>query len=225
MSHLTSPAALRTARVILKYYDLAVRPPESLVSGRIDKLTNSEAHVSIVIDHATNIYQLTSLRPEICFWQSRLRFGNATGPQIAGFFKRLLDAFDNLPKENSTEEPTSTTFAAPTEHENSKPVVVRISKPSKEVSRFIFHYYIPTPKDDSKEDEHTHRLKIVYLAEASLGLRRTYDFFPKLQIELKRLVDGKATEIEIKKCMRAVGIVLEYIPTYADRREEGVILT
>lgn len=226
MAHLTSAAALRTARVILKDYTLNVRPPESLVSGRIDKITNSEAHVAVIVDYATNIYQLASLRPEICFWQNRLRFGVCSASQIAGFLKKLSDAFEALPKNAIHDEPVKTTFALPSQFETSKPIVMKISKPAKEVSRFIFHYYEPHPKTESLIcDEMIHRLKIAYLAEASLGLRRTYAFFPTLQDELKRLIAGQVTEIEIKKCMRDVGIVLQYIPTYEDSREEGKILT
>jgi hypothetical protein len=225
MAHRTSAAALRTARMILQQYELTVRPPETLVSGRLDKLTNSEAHVAIVIDYATNIFQLVSLRPEIIYWQTRLRLGSATAPQVAGLLKKLLDAFDALPKDGISDEPVTSTFAPPPQYEKLKQIVVRISKPSKEVSRFIFHYYIPKPKSESFAcDEMIHRLKIAHLAEASLGLRRAYAFFPKIKEELKRLVDGHATEVEVKACMRDVGIVLEYIPTYEDRREEGKIL-
>lgn len=225
MAHLTSAAALRTARLILREYDLTVRPPESLVSGRIDNLTNSEAHVAVIVDYATNIFQITSLRPEVCFWQARLKFGTATAPQVAGFFKKLSDAFEALPKDVS-EESITTTFAPPPQYDTLKPVVMKISKPAKEVSRFIFHYYSPVPKSESIANEDAiHRLKIAYLAEAALGLRRTYEFIPKLREELKRLVGGQATELEVKKCMRDVGVILEYIPTYADRREEGKILT
>ncbi len=225
MAHLISAAALRTARVILQYYDLVVRPPESLSSGRIEKLTNTEAHVAIIIDHATNIYQLASLRPEVCFWQTRLRFGTATAPQLAGFLKKILDAFDTLPKDTIKDESVATTFAQPPQFQTSKPIVMKISKPAKEVSRFIYHYYDPKPKLNSiGEDEEIHRLKIAYIAEACLALRRVYEFFPKLQTELKKLVDGHVTEVEVKKCMRDVGVVLQYMPSYEDRREEGKIL-
>lgn len=225
MAHLTSAPALRTARVILNNYDLEVRPPETLVSGKIQNLTNSEGHVAVVVDYASNIYQITSLRPEVCFWQNRLMFGTATAPQIANFFKRLLDGFEALPKDTLEEVPTISTFAVPPQHENVKPVTVKLSKPAKEVSRFIFHYYVPTLKGESVVyDDVTHRIKIAFLAEATLGLRRTYEFFPRLKAQLKMLIEGKVTEKDIKICLRAVGIVLEYIPTYEERQEEGKIL-
>jgi hypothetical protein len=56
-----SAAALITARALSKEYRLEVRP-ENALQG----MTASDAHVAIVIDHATGVYKIAELRPSFC---------------------------------------------------------------------------------------------------------------------------------------------------------------
>ena len=47
---------------------------------------------AILIDYASNVFELCLLRPELRYWQERLHAQTATAPQIANFCKKTLDA-------------------------------------------------------------------------------------------------------------------------------------
>lgn len=221
MAHRTSASALHTARVILKNYDLTVRPPETLVSGRIDNLKADEAHLAIIIDYATNAFEVALLRPEVRYWQRRLMSGSATAPQIAGFMAKLLKAFALIPR-NDASAPAST-FALPKEFTVKQPKPVVLSKAACETSRFVFHYYEVHPHGH-KADEDFDRHQIARLAEVSLGLDRAQNAVPLLAETLGSLEQGKATETDIRICLRKAGVLMQYLPTFEEREEEVKLL-
>ena len=113
MPHLTSAPALRCARVVMGEYDMAVRPPAELKSGRLDGLTSSERHVATLIDTATNVFRVAALRPEIHYWQRRLTAGTATPPQIVAFLSKVLTELESVPRRTPQEQQEMTTFAMP----------------------------------------------------------------------------------------------------------------
>lgn len=225
MAHRTSAAALHTARVILKEYDLSVRPPEVLVSGRVYNLEASEAHLGIVIDHATNIHHVALLRPEIRYYQKHLQTGTTTAPQIAGLFRRILDAFELIPRDPESMESVKITSAyeLPGEFGVTKPEVYVLEKPAREVARFVFHYYEVSPRGRTLDDV-LDRHRVAKLAEASLGISRAQRILPLLRKTDTQLREGKASQADVVKCLRTVGIYLEYIPGYEERDEETKLL-
>jgi hypothetical protein len=222
MTHRTSSSALHTARTILKNYDLEVRPPESLPSGSMPGLTNHESNVAVLVDFATNVFQIALLRPEVKYWQKHLRAGEASAGQIANLFQKILQAFEMLPKDSKQEEPIVTTFAAPKEFG-----IIRkaLSKPAREVSRFMFYYYFVTPKNSIINNEMLNRLEVAKLAEVCLGLTQACKVIPLLQQTQSRLKQGHATESEVSKCLREVGIALQRLPSYDNQEEETKLLS
>lgn len=224
MAHYVSASALHTARVILASYELTPRPPETLVSGSIPGLTSSEAHVSVVIDFACNVFHLANLRPEMHYWHHRLHDGTATASQIAGFLKKCLAALEAIPKDN---QQIMADFEVPrgfAQDGFAKQVTRRpLSKPAREVARFVFHYYFVKPKAGSSNED-VDRINIARLAEGSLGLVKALQIVPMVETGLKRLMEGHATETETRKCLREIGVLLEQLPQYQERLEEGKVL-
>jgi hypothetical protein len=225
MAHRISAAALHLARNILKEFSLAVRPPETLISGRVDKLQATEAHAAIIIDYATNVFHIALLRPEVRYWQKHLQAGTATAPQIANFFSKILDAFALLPVDTEEEKQNrvTSTFALPREFGDVPPEVYTLGKPAREASRCIFYYYDVRPLQ-GRPDNVLDRHRVAKLAEVSLGLSRAVGIIPVLKTVNIRLKAGKATQIDIRRCMREVGVHLEYIPGYENREEESKLL-
>jgi len=219
---MTSSAALHTARVIIKNFDLVVRPPESLPSGRIDVLKPDEKCVSVLVDYATNVFELTILRPELSYWQKRLKAGDAEACQIANFFQKVLSAFDKIPKDPANEDKIVTMLETPKEFMH-KSVVHILSKPAREVSRFIFYYYFVTPKKKSA-NEILDRNEVAKLADVSLGLSRAMEILPYLKSTNERLKAGKATPDDIRKFMRELGVHFQYMPVFENREEEQKVL-
>ena len=220
--HRSSAAALRAARVVLERYDLAVRPPESLVSGAIPNLTGGEACLAIIIDHATNVFHLALIRPELRYWQERLFGETATASQIAGFLQRVIEAFDLIPKRRDGEQALTARLDLPPEF-RSKPVVQEVSKAATEASRFIFHYYHVSPKDGAP-DEPVDRRNVAALVESSIGVSRALAALPMVAETQAELRAGRATEGSIKRCLRQLGVALAYLPAYEERDEEVKLL-
>lgn len=222
MAHRSSASALHTARVILKDYVLEVKPVEVLPSGRIPILLNTEGHVSVIIDYATNAFKLAELRPELKYWQRHLRVKDASAGQIANFLRKMLTVFEMIPQDGSDHTPVLSKFIIPTEF-NTGNVVKQLSKAARETSRFIFFYYYVKPKQGI-QDEAIDKHNIARLAEVSLGLPRTLKLIPIIKNQLKRLTDETASEIEVRKCMREVGVIMEYLPNYGSQEEETKLL-
>lgn len=220
--HRSSAASLRAARIVLEKYNITVRPPESLVSGAIPNLTNSEACVSVIIDYATNVFHLSLIRPELRYWQERLFNSTASASQIAGFLQKVIETFNLIPKRKQEESPMVATLTLPPEF-RSRPVTQEVSKASIEASRFIFHYYAVTPKDGEVDDS-MDRKNVAVLVESSIGISKAMDALPLVAETQSELRGGNATEGSIKKCLRQLGVALAYIPTYEERDEEVKLL-
>lgn len=223
MSHQTSSPALHTARVIMKQFSFVLRPPDTLPSGQIDTLNTSEKHIATLIDYATNVFHVVALRPELRYWQRHLSAHVASAPQIANFIQKILSAYEFIPK-NSAENQMTTTLESPKEFGKVNPTVIEISKPAQEVSRFLFFYYFVSNKKTQIQEEKINQYQVAKLAEVSLGLSRTMKLVPILKSLLSKLKEGHATEIEIRKCMRETGIILEYLPSFENREEETKLL-
>lgn len=223
MPHRTSAAALHAAREVLKHYSLEVIPPETLPTSKIDNLQATEKCIAILIDYSTNIYHLANLRPELRYWQKRIFAGTATASGIATFFKRVLDTFEFIPKEDVSIS-TSLLLATPPEF-GKNPLVHILSKASKEASRTLFYYYklVPKAKDYAYEEIH-HRNNVAKIVDISLELARVMNAQPLLKAQQMKLTQGKATIEDIKSCLRKVGIYLEYLPGYSEREEESKLL-
>jgi hypothetical protein len=225
MAHRVSAAALHAARVVLKHYTLEAKPIEELPSGRIPNLEATEKCLAIVIDWMSNVFHVANVRPELRYWQERMHANTATAPQIAGFLQRMLDAFAMLPKESVQEARVVTTLETPLEFGSNKPEQHVISKPALEAARGIFYYYrVTSKKKDFAGDVSVHRVYVAKLIEMSLGLHRASEAIPILQRWKVAMDAGKATADDIKKCLRAVGIMLEQLPNFENIAEQTRLL-
>jgi hypothetical protein len=222
MAHRTSSAALHASRVVLQHYEFTPKP-EDKVHGFVPGLKGDETHVAVVIDYATNVFKVAELRPELRYWQERLHMGTATAPQIAAFFSKVVETFESVPKEIS-ENKVTTIVEGPREFPGATHVLV-VSKPAKEASRFLYHYYFVKPKRVTViPDENLERIRIAALVDASMAWMKVSRALPVLrdcQAELKK---GQATANDVVECLRKVGIFLAYLPSYRDQEEETKLL-
>ena len=223
MAHLTSSPALHCARTVLKGYALSVKPPERVRQARIDKLAATESHVAILVDHASNVFRVVSLRPELGYWQKSLRSGTATAPQIACFVQKLLDAFGTLPQDSDGERPEPAAFAVPAQFASAGPMTYALSKCAREVSRVLFYYYDIAPVGGVAHNE-LDRVNMAKIAEATLGLTRAVKAVGPLIEYRMKLRDGKASEAEVRSLFRQVGVLFNYLPSYENPQEETRIL-
>lgn len=225
MAHRSSAPALHTARVILKSYSLEVIPPELLPSGRVPNLRADEYHLSVIVDLASNVFHIVALRPRLQYWQETLADAIPSArlaAQLAGFLDQLEEAYQMLPRYTS-ETKSTVTITAPPEFGRMRPEVMVLTKPSMEVSRYIFHYYRVTPKK-GLPDMDLDRIRIARLAEVSLCINRTLKV-PDIARNCKtRLLEGSATKEEIRQSFRALGVLLEYLSNYEEREEESKLL-
>jgi hypothetical protein len=227
MAHRTSPAALHAARVILRQYDITVRPADQLVSGAIHNLRADEAHLSILIDMTSNAFRVGAMRPELGYWQSRLYDRTATAPQIGNFIRKLIEALESVPQAANAED-----VAGLDRFLSQLPVGVvgrpsqcMISRASTEAARYCLHYYDFRAKKPAAFTDGAHeRMEIAKLIEISLGLRHALKALPLLRLVEPQFRDGKLTEAEIARCFREVGVHLEMMPNYEDRREQSKLL-
>ena len=222
MAHRTSASALNAARSVLSVYNLTVRTPEDLPSGRVANLKADEACLAVIIDYATNIFQLSSLRPELRYWQERMGVDTASAPQIALFLKKVLEAYGTIPQYKPEENQLTTVVESPVEF-RAKPSVQTISKASLEASRFVFYYYSVEPKRGSA-DKHIDRVRVARLVEGSLNMHRIVLALPLVRDCQDDLRRGSVTPKDVKKVLRTLGILLEYLPNYEEREEELKLL-
>ena len=228
MAHRSSAAALHAARVILENFDLEVIPPEDLPSGRVAGLTASAAHLSIVIDLMTNAFEVAALRPELRYWQKRIFADTATAPQITAFFMRCLEAFEKVPRGGEEQvaslRPPDTFFGERLPDTFSrKAEQFTVSRAAQEGTRGIFHYYRVSAKNGEK-DEQVNKFHVTTLLEASIGMQKAEPGRELLQRWKAELLAGRATVTDIKKCLRAFGILLAQLPSYGEPDEESKLL-
>lgn len=223
MAHRTSAPAAHTAKLVMERYDLEVRPPETLASGRIDKLQASLAHVATVIDLATNIFHVAMLRPELRYWQERLGTDTATAPQIATFFQKVLDAISLIPRHVQSERTLTTTLESPAEFRSNQPLVHQLSRVGTEGARTLLHYYVVTPKT-GLPDPTLDTVRLAKMIDIGIGWTRAAQVEPILTHARNELKEGRSSQKDIVRYLRNVGILLEYLPGYEERAEELKLL-
>ena len=222
MAHRVSAAALHSAVTLKKSFSFMVRPPEELPSGRVAGLDDSEKCIAIIVDYATNIFELAVLRPELRYWQERLFAGTATAPQIGNFCQKVLDAYAKIPQARHGDKMTVTAFETPPQF-MSRPVAVELSKAALEAARFLFHYYAVTPKR-GEADPDVDRLRVAKIVESCIEISRAIKALPSVEAAQARLRSGQITVEEVKKVLRELGVLLEYLPGYENKEEELKLL-
>ena len=206
-------------------YDMTVKPPESLKTGRLDGLTNSERHVATLIDNATNVFRVASLRPELHYWQRRLSAGTAEPPQLVAFLSKVLAELESVPRRTPQEEQQMVTFKMPNgfADKGMRPEKRALSKFAVEASRVLFYYYRMRPKTTSAGDV-ADRICVAEMVDATLGLHRVMGIEPVLREKKAALILGKLTEESVRKLMRAAGIYFDKMPTYTSGEDELKLL-
>jgi hypothetical protein len=209
----------------MKAYTMEVRPPESLGTGRLDGLTCSERHVATLIDNATNVFRVVSLRPELHYWQRRLTAGTATAPHLTAFLSKALEELATVPRRTPEEEQELVTFAMPSGFAGAglRPERRALSKAAVEASRVLHYYYVMTPNGRA-QDAALDRLHVAELVDATLGLSRVLAMEGMLAARKGDIMAGRMTEQDVRKLMRGVGVCFDKMPSYADAGEETKIL-
>jgi hypothetical protein len=209
----------------MKEYAMTVKPPDTLRTGRLDGLTASERHVATLIDNATNVFRVASLRPELHYWQRRLTAGTAVASQIAAFMSKMLTELQRVPRRASDEEAMAITFAMPAGFNGTglRPERRLMSKFAVEASRVLFYYYAMTPLSGSPGPD-ADRIHVAELVDAVLGLARVMDLEPVLCGKKDALIAGKLTENEVCALMRSAGVCFDKMPTYKDNEESLKLL-
>jgi hypothetical protein len=221
MARRVSAPAFRTARVILQSYKMTVRPDTGAVG-----MTGGESHVAIVIDYATNVFKIAELRPELHYWQRQLTARRAEAPQLAGYLQKLIAAFKQVPQYGPKDRPDTVPMELlPQFATIGVPDAFPVSKNAEEVYRFLKHYYVITPMEERAFDAVEDRIQIVRIAASNLGLDHALKGLPLAELYLDRLKHGQATQKEIRNCFKNLGIFLESMPNYRDRKEEMMLVT
>jgi len=221
--HRVSAAALTAAREVLKRYQLVPRPGD--FPGRVNGMTAGEAHVAIVIDYATNAFKVALLRPEIFYWQVALRSRRVDPVQIVNFLKKVVDTLAEVPQYGPRDRPPVAYWEYPVDFGPGIPHQMPLSKSAMEATRYLWHYYQISPYANPLPTEEAERIILAQIIEAGLGMDRAVSAAPLAQFYLERVKEGQATEKEIRKCFRKLGIILAYLPTFSDLREETMLLT
>lgn len=221
MAHRSCAAALHATRMVMKFNQFTIRPPETLVSGAVHNLTASEAHISIIIDKATQAYEIAKLRPELRHWQLRMTQGNATAPQIAQFLKRCVEVMDLVPPELPSVEQKIVSADAPSWGAWSK---MPLSAASLEAARRLFHYYFVTLLSGDILPENLHRVAVAKIIDVSLGLAKAMKAAPRVRACLDSLRKGNITPEDVQRYLRTIGILLECLPNYEEREDEVKLL-
>jgi hypothetical protein len=219
MAHRVSAPALTAAREVLKEYALEVCP-ETAAAG----MTASEAHVAIVIDLATNVFKIAELRQEHYYWQQRLNAKTAEAAPLATYLKKVMETFATVPQYKHDEQPVRVTWQLPPGVVGMMPPSSLLTKASREAARYLQHYYRVMPLDGHLLMP-IDTIRIAMRVEAGLGLAEAFEAVPLVQLCLDRLKNNQATRKEIRYCFRNLGVLLESLPNYADRREETMLLT
>jgi len=207
--------------MILMEYTLEVRP-ETGAKG----MTAAESHVAIVIDYATNVFKVAEIRPELHYWQHRLTARHAEAPQLAGYLKRVLAAFQQVPQYGPRDQPTKIPVELfPELSAMGVPDEVPVSKSAEEVFRFLRHYYTITPITGRMFDPAADRIRILQIASPNLGLDEALKAVPLVELYIERMKNGQATQKEVRECFKKLGIFLEALPNYQDRKEEMMLVT
>jgi hypothetical protein len=246
MARRTSAAALHAARVVMEKNILTLKPPETLSSGAIYSLTASEAHVAILIDSVTSVFEVSLLRPKLRYWQQRVVAGTAEAGQIAYFAKELIDALQKVPGHRPDDPVVDRGLSevradmGSGKDELQRDVTDRrplrfcadrmwskipLTRAAIEAGRTLFWYYeITLRKKPVIYDEALHRLDVAKSVDVALGLAKAHDALPLMQYGLKKLTEGQMTLKEVRALFRRVGVLLESIPTYQEREDEVKLL-
>jgi hypothetical protein len=228
-SYRVSAPALRAARLVLENYDLTVKPRDRVSVGYRPELTNHEKHISIVIDYVSNVKDVCEQRTEMAYWHERLRFGTATAPQLAQYLRRLLEAFDHLPKPGRDE------IAVVMRNETSLPNFVQgqspipvsfqsgkytLTKPAIKSAQALFQFY------DIKATKHHLATveRVAQVIEGGLGLLGACKAQPLAEKCLKGLQARSITLDEVKVFFKDIGLWLNRMPTFEESLEESKIL-
>jgi hypothetical protein len=218
--HRVSAAALNAAREVLKHYQLVPRPED--IPGKVNGLLANAAHIAIIIDHATAVYKIALLRPEVFYWQTALRSRQVEPVQIEIFLKKVIDTFAETPQYGPQEQIPIVPWEYPVQWPN-PPLQLPLTKASLEASRFLWHYYELKPIDHELLAEE--RLLLAKVVESGLGMDRVVPAAPLAQYYYEQVKAGRASPKEIRTCLRSLGVLLAHLPTYADLREETMLLT
>jgi hypothetical protein len=207
-------------------YAMTVRPPETLATGRLDGLTASERHVATLIDYATNVFRVSSLRPEMHYWQRRLAAGTAEPAQIAAFLSKVLAELGSVPRRAVNEERTTVTFAQPAAFAGRglKPERRALSKAAAEAARVLFYYYDMSPRRPGHAGSDADRMHVAELVDATLGLFRVTSLEGMLREKKAALMAGRLTAESVQTLMRSVGVYFDKMPTYTAGEDELKLL-
>lgn len=224
MPHLISAASLVAARNVQRFFNFTVLAPEEMHGSReLVGLKADDRCIAILIDYATNVHEVTELRPELRHWQEVLHTSSAhdKAGQIAQFLQKVIDKFGMVPQYTKQDELVSATFETPPQFQ-SRNVTYGLSKASLEAVRFLVNYYQIVSKNGNGNGSFSDqdRIKLAKVIESGLGLSQAAKALPLARYAKERMRCGQADVREVRKHFREIGVLMEHLPNYENREEE-----
>lgn len=231
MPHRSSAAALHAARVVLRHFDITVKPREVMGAQFNAALQADERFLSILIDLASNAFRVALMREQVRWWQEKLTEGTDKSVQITLFLERLIEAMRTVPQavnqqaieKFQAERPAAGGFS---DMGNIKPQawkMFELSRASIEATKYVMMFYDVVNKKRPPNLEHD-RLEIAKCIEVSLGLVHAMKALPIAAWAAPELRAGRLEYMTVRKVMRDIGVHLDQMPHYADLREDTKLL-
>jgi hypothetical protein len=217
MAHRSSAAGIHTARILLKHFKFTPKLGQP-VSG----LLGTDAHLSVVIDNATNAHILAEQVPRVNHMIRRIRTSPVTAGEVTTFFKDLIEKFEAVPQHTKEEESFIISTMLP---DKAYFGTVRkiVSKAAIETARWLYYYYDIVPLNGTVNKEVDFK-EVARYAEICLGIPRAMEALPDLHIAFEDLKKGKASEKQIRKCLRETGVLLAHLPRWESSEEVTKLL-
>lgn len=231
MAHRSSASALHAAREVLRNYRVTVKPAGT--PGVPNGLRADDAHLSIIIDKASNAHEVCKIREEIRFWQKRLTARNAKARDIDYFFVRLIEKLQLVPDYMPNDQHVQYLAMKPAtgQYEVTEAVageewrMVDITKAAVEAARYVLACYDLEPIEERLyADPDEEKILLARLLEVSMAIVLPVSQLPLIRKGLARLRKGDINELDLRKLLRDVGVAFDQVPHYEDLREETMLL-
>jgi hypothetical protein len=217
MAHRSSAPAIHNARVLLKFFTFIPKPGQP-----VPGLLGTDAHLSIVIDHASNAHILAEQLPRVNHMIRRLRTSVVSAGEIATFFKDLIEKFEAIPQHTKDEESFLVSTVLPSEAYFGT-VTRPVSKVSIEIARWLYFYYDIVPISGTANKEVDFK-EVARYTEATIGIPRAMEVLPELRKTFEDLRQGQATERQVRLCLREAGVKLAHLPCWETTEEVTKLL-
>lgn len=227
MAHRTCSAASHAAHTLLENFSVTLRPAHELPAGTPRVLIASEHHIGVIIDLATSAHEVAKVREPLKHWQEVLGHGindRRTATQILYYVRDVVAALEKVPRYLHEEQVETVMVLVPSMTGAAMPRLV-LTKAAKLAAKALFEVYQITSKNKrASTDPRITRLEVARCIDVCLGLRQALRVLPLMKRCEAGLVQGKLTLDQVVAHLRELGVRLEYLPNFEDRRDEVKLL-